>query len=1249
MNALRQIDAAPARALRGAVVAILMLLASFALAAPAGADTPAPGDLGPSVWSDKADYGPGETVTLSGASWQPGEAVHIRVNDDAGSTWSRDVDVTADDAGAIADSFELPGWFVAQYSVTATGASGSTAKASFTDANLKVAGTFVGSTTDTYTLSYKRWSAAGCNGNPRAGDPLTATVGTTEVNVPQSSEVSVTLTAAATSAGGRPFVNWKDGSGAVISTNATVCLDFPASGTEKGYTANYGAAAPVNAAPAVAADNPAVSVNEGQTAGNTGTYSDANGDAVSVTASRGTITKAGTSSGTWSWSLGTTDGPDQTGPVTITANDGKGGVTTTSFTLNVANVAPTVTLAASNPTSVDEGATQRTYSYTISDPGADTVASVATSCGANGLKVTDSDTNTNSAGSFKCTFADGRATSIVSATATDSDDAAGNLATQSVTIDNVAPALTAPADQAADEGASKSFDLGSFTDPGPDAPWAVDVDWGDGSAHTTFDASSTGALGSKPHTYADGPATRTVTVKVTDTNGDADSRTFSVRVANVAPTVTLSSANDTTANEGTAHTYSYSIFDPGQDTVQSVATSCGDDGVKVPGSESHTDGSGSFECRFPDGPASSTVSARATDSDGDEGAANTQTVRVANVAPTVTLSGAGAVSEGSTHTYSFTVTDPGQDGFVASTGYPDCDAGATDNGSVVAGSYSPTASGGTFECSFPDGPATANVKMQVFDEDGAGGTDSEAVRVVEVANVTPKLTAPAGQSAAEGATASIDLGSFTDPGPDAPWAVDVDWGDGSAHTTFDASDAGSLGSKTHSYADGPDTRTVTVTVTDKNGASDTTTFSVAVANVAPKVTLASTNDLSVDEGTTHTYSYSIADPGQDTVQSVDVGCGDRGSLVPGSSTNDDTSGSFRCSFPDGLSPATATTVSAAASDSDGDTGARESQPVTVKNVAPTVTPPADQSAGEGSSQSFSLGSFGDPGADSPWKATVSWGDGATTALADQTSTGSLGSAAHTYADNGTYTVGVTVTDKDGGKDTRSFKVAVANAAPKITRFSGTDYIAGPNAFLDGSSALKSTLTTEFTDPGADTWTGLFSYTDGNPLTETVGSLKSGDTRTHAFASVGCKTATVKVTDDDGGSDTASTPVKVSSGGFQPPMTNQPVTDKLKNGQVLPVKVRISDCTGAGVATLTPAIRLVKGDLTPQSDDAAVAITPTSSSSADTAGVMRSQGGGDYIYNMQVNLAALNTDHTVVIYPYGTGSPSTLGHVIQATK
>jgi hypothetical protein len=116
----------------GLVFALLVVVPA------ARADLYNPADWAPAVWSDKADYAPGERVTLNGTHWTPGETVHIRVNDDTGSSWDRDVDVTADETGGIVDEFDLPDWFVAQYRVTATGASGAVATHTFTDSNYYV-------------------------------------------------------------------------------------------------------------------------------------------------------------------------------------------------------------------------------------------------------------------------------------------------------------------------------------------------------------------------------------------------------------------------------------------------------------------------------------------------------------------------------------------------------------------------------------------------------------------------------------------------------------------------------------------------------------------------------------------------------------------------------------------------------------------------------------------------------------------------------------------------------------------------------------------------------------------------------------------------------------------------------------------------------------------------------------------------------------------------------------------------------
>src|SRR5256885_12154522 len=75
-------------------------------------------------------------------------------------------------------------------------------------------------------------------------------------------------------------------------------------------------------------------------------------------------------------------------------------------------------------------------------------------------------------------------------------------------------------------------------------------------------------------------------------------------------------------------------------------------------------GDGSFDCHFtddnPTGTASdpATISIAVTDDDtgSDTGSLD---ITVHNVAPSVALSGALNVDEGSTHTYSFDTTDPG--------------------------------------------------------------------------------------------------------------------------------------------------------------------------------------------------------------------------------------------------------------------------------------------------------------------------------------------------------------------------------------------------------------------------------------------------------------------------------------------------------------------------------------------------------------------------------------------------------------
>src|SRR5512140_2291527 len=88
---------------------IMIFLMAFGNAIPAMA---APSPTGATITSDKLDYAPGATVTLTGAGWANGEAVHIFVNDDAGQTWSlnSNPDPVANTGGGFTYQFQLPNW-----------------------------------------------------------------------------------------------------------------------------------------------------------------------------------------------------------------------------------------------------------------------------------------------------------------------------------------------------------------------------------------------------------------------------------------------------------------------------------------------------------------------------------------------------------------------------------------------------------------------------------------------------------------------------------------------------------------------------------------------------------------------------------------------------------------------------------------------------------------------------------------------------------------------------------------------------------------------------------------------------------------------------------------------------------------------------------------------------------------------------------------------------------------------------------
>ena len=189
--------------------------------------------------------------------------------------------------------------------------------------------------------------------------------------------------------------------------------------------------------------------------------------------------------------------------------------------------------------------------------------------------------------------------------------------------------------------------------------------------------------------------------------------------------------------------------------------------------------------------------------------------------------------EGTTHTYTFTVTDPGIDSFTVNTpDYPDCGTG----GDYVGGSLSTTAGGGSFHCTFPDGPTTTDVKIRVTDSDGASDTDTENVVVVDVLNVDPVVTLAGPSSVAEGSTHTYSY-TTTDDGAPETFSRDAQCCDGGTLSADTFNPVDGSGSFDCTYPDGPSAHNPTVTVSDGDGGSDSDSLAVTVTNVAPTIAI----------------------------------------------------------------------------------------------------------------------------------------------------------------------------------------------------------------------------------------------------------------------------------------------------------------------------------------------------------------------------------------------------------------------------
>src|SRR5207249_3571102 len=367
---------------------------------------------------------------------------------------------------------------------------------------------------------------------------------------------------------------------------------------------------------------------------------------------------------------------------------------------------------------------------------------------------------------------------------------------------------------------------------------------------------------------------------------------------------------------------------------------------------------------------------------------------------------------------------------------------------------------------------------------------------VAVANVASTVTAPANQAANEGALASFSLGSFSDPGPDSPWAVDVNWGDSTTHTTFSVLGIGSLGTQSHTYGDNGK-YTVTVTVTDKDGAFDSKTFTVTVADVAPAVA-ADNPSVVVNEGQTAINTGTYSDPGVSDNVTISASVG----TVTKTGTR---SGTWSWAFGTTDGPAQSQTVTITADDGQGGVSTATFG-LTVNNIAPTATFNAPASVNEGSAFSLSLTGPSDPSsADTTAGFNYAFDCGSGYGAYSLTNTASCPTT-----DNGSRTVKGKIQDKDGGVSEYSTTVTINNVSPT----------ASPTATpADEGSAVTVSLTNQSDPSSADNAAG-FHYAfacDGSSLAAaTYATSGTSATSTCTFADNGTFTVRGRIIDKDDG-------------------------------------------------------------------------------------------------------------------------------------
>jgi len=824
-----------------------------------------------------------------------------------------------------------------------------------------------------------------------------------------------------------------------------------------------------------------------------------------------------------------TSEPDLSGVTTIslTVHDANGGQATEAFvvTVNAVNDLPSISNVADQSTPEN---VQEVVNFNVDDLETAPAQLVVTATSSNQTLVPNANivigSSTNGTRTATITpAANQHGSATITLTVTDENNGT-STETFVLTVTNAPPTAEAGGPYTVAEGGTVGL-----SGTGADTSSAVTLEWdldGDG----TFGETGAGALrghetGATPVFNAaslSGPTTATVTLRAVDAENASTTDTTAVVVTNVAPTA--NAGGPYTVAEGS----SVALSGTGTDPVDALTFSWDLDGDGTFGETGSSAARGNETGATPtyatgnqDGPATTTVTLRATDSSGAS-ASSTAAITVTNAAPTANAGGPYTVAENSTVGLSGTGADPADPITLAWDLDGDGTFGETGAG---ASRGNETGTNPIFNSTGLSNGSTVTITLRVADDEGASTVSTVAITV---GNVAPTANAGGPYTVAEGSTVGLS-GTGADPGDNVTLVWDLD-GDGTFGETGVNAGRGNETGNTPSFnasgVSGPSNATVTLRASDDEGLSSTATALVTVTNVAP--TANAGGPYTVAEGGAVVLNGTGADPVDALTFSWDLdGDGTFGETGSSAARGNET-GNAPTFNAGGVSGPSTATVTLRTTDSAG-ASSTSTAAITVTNVAPTANAGGPYTVAEGATVALN-----GTGADPVDAVTLSWdldGDGAFGETGASASRGNETGATPAFnasgvSGPGTRTVTLRVTDNAGASTTSTAAIVVTNTAPVADAGGPYQVAFGQTVGLSGAGS---------SDPGNDTLTFAWDLDGDGTFGETgANAARGNETGSTPFfnaagiSSATTATVTLRVTDSEGASNTDTALVQVIS-------------------------------------------------------------------------------------------------------------------------